>query len=316
MGKFYPLIVGYRMSKEERNVISIQNLKKAFGKREILKGVDLTIHPGEFYGIFGKNGAGKSTLFKSILGLYRPTSGEITICGKGLKKNKTVIGYMPENISIYGNMTVVDNLKVSAYSSGNKISHKEIKKILEIIDLEGNGDKKGQDLSLGMKRRLQLAMATMTKEADIFILDEPTNGMDINGVIWLKKYLLDLKEKGKTILVCSHSLNIMEDLVDKYCILIDGVIKEKGIWNNKDEKTYHYKLSIKEDDVNNHILNVLNNIGREVKQKGNIFTLKTKDNAFSFSEKLISEGIHVDEFEMEKESLEKIFIESVGGNEK
>lgn len=300
---------------EKEIVISIKDLKKIFDKKEVLKGINLSIGKGDFYGIFGKNGAGKSTLFKHILGLIRETSGEILIGGEKISKSKLRIGYLPENIALYGNMSVVDNLKVAAMSAGGKLSKKDIAEILDKVNLTGSERVKANDLSLGMKRRLQLAMATMTKESDILILDEPTNGMDVNGVIWLKQYLKNLKKTGKTILICSHSLNIMEELIDRYCIIIDGKIVNDEAWNYKELQNYCYSIELDEEKCSyNKAKQLLEEIGDIQKADDGRLNVTTKYKILPFCEILMKEEIPALDVTVEKESLEKIFIESVGIN--
>jgi len=215
-------------------MIKINNIKKSFKDKEVLKGITIEIKAGDFCGVFGRNGAGKSTLFKNILGLTKPTSGEILINGYNINhpinKNKYLIGYLPENIALYPYMNVRDTLKYAALSIGEDISKNRLKEILYKVNLEGSEKTKTADLSLGMKRRLQFALATMIGDPDIYILDEPTNGMDVNGVIWLKDFLSEFKKRNKTILVSSHSLNHMQDLISRFFILNNGNIVKEGKW--------------------------------------------------------------------------------------
>ncbi|MCI8410618.1 MAG: ABC transporter ATP-binding protein [Lachnospiraceae bacterium] len=291
-------------------MIQIQHLKKVYNKKkEVLKDINLEIEDGEFYGIFGKNGAGKSTLFKQILGLQKSTAGQIIVNGKvnGFHKE---IGYLPENIAVYPHLSVADNLKVAALCADADLSKKEISRILQDVSLEENGKTKAKDLSLGMKRRLQFAMATMTKPANILILDEPTNGLDINGVLWMRDYLKGLHKQNKTILICSHSLDTMEEIITHYCILKDGNIVKEGKWNVENSKLYKVKIA---EEITTSIISKLENVFEEVYIKEGQIIVKSDLNIMDFVLQLHKMGIVAKDIDKYREKLESIFIESVNG---
>lgn len=294
---------------EIKDYIIIDKLYKSYGKKNVINGISLRIKKGTFFGLFGKNGAGKTTLFKHILGMITSTKGNIYLDGKNISKVKDIsIGYLPENVSIYGHLNVVDNLKVAALSSGNDLDADEISDILNKINLKGSERSLAKSLSLGMKRRLQFAMATMIKPVDILILDEPTNGMDINGVLWLKDYLINLKKKKITILVCSHSLNIMEDLIDEYCIMKDGKVIKNDFWekdkNRKFEVYFENKIN-EEDKIR------LSKLGKITKAEDCRIQLITEKNMYELVKALIRQNINIKDIEQISNGLEDIFIESV-----
>lgn len=294
---------------EIKDYIIIDKLYKSYGKRNVINGISLRIKKGTFFGLFGKNGAGKTTLFKHILGMITSTKGNIYLDGKNISKVKDIsIGYLPENVSIYGHLNVVDNLKVAALSSGNDLDADEISDILNKINLKGSERTLAKSLSLGMKRRLQFAMATMIKPVDILILDEPTNGMDINGVLWLKDYLINLKKKKITILICSHSLNIMEDLIDEYCIMKDGKVIKNDFWekdkNRKFEVYFENKIN-EEDKIR------LSKLGKITKAEDYRIQLISEKNMYELVKALISQNITIKDIEQISNGLEDIFIESV-----
>lgn len=294
---------------EIKDYIIIDKLYKSYGKRNVINGISLRIKKGTFFGLFGKNGAGKTTLFKHILGMITSTKGNIYLDGKNISKVKDIsIGYLPENVSIYGHLNVVDNLKVAALSSGNDLDADEISDILNKINLKGSERTLAKSLSLGMKRRLQFAMATMIKPVDILILDEPTNGMDINGVLCLKDYLINLKKKKITILICSHSLNIMEDLIDEYCIMKDGKVIKNDFWekdkNRKFEVYFENKIN-EEDKIR------LSKLGKITKVEDYRIQLISEKNMYELVKALISQNINIKDIEQISNGLEDIFIESV-----
>lgn len=290
--------------------ISIQDIHKRYGKKDVLKGISLDIDKGEFWGIFGKNGAGKTTLFKILLGLVSPSSGNIYFDGITVKKMKHLsIGYLPENISLYGHLSVADNLKVAALSAGFTLNSKNIFNILESVNLNTTKTL-AKDLSLGMKRRLQFAMATMTKPTDILILDEPTNGMDVNGVLWLKDYIDKERKEGRTILICSHSLNLMEDMVDHYCVINDGRIVKSESWNTEQQKLYLLTFNA----ISDYDLRVISQLGnvKEIDQQK--ISLMSDFKLIDVVKFLIDHNLDPDNIVPVKESLEKIYIESVAEN--
>lgn len=294
---------------EIKDYIIIDKLYKSYGKRNVINGISLRIKKGTFFGLFGKNGAGKTTLFKHILGMITSTKGNIYLDGKNISKVKDIsIGYLPENVSIYGHLNVVDNLKVAALSSGNDLDADEISDILNKINLKGSERTLAKSLSLGMKRRLQFAMATMIKPVDILILDEPTNGMDINGVLWLKDYLINLKKKKITILICSHSLNIMEDLIDEYCIMKDGKVIKNDFWEKDKSRKFevYFENKINEEDKIR-----LSKLGKITKAEDYRIQLISEKNMYELVKALISQNITIKDIEQISNGLEDIFIESV-----
>ena len=284
----------------EEYIIESHHLKKCFQEKVALENINIKIHKGKFCGIFGKNGAGKSTLFKIILGLISSSEGDLKI------SDHLSIGYMPENIALYDHLSVHDNIQVTALSAGYEVSNNKMKDILEKVNLPSRTLAK--NLSLGMKRRLQLAMATMCKPVDLLILDEPTNGMDVNSVLWLKDFLLQMKKKGITILVCSHSLNVLEHLIDHYYILVDGHIVKDEDWHN--ELHNQYILTIN-DDMNEKDISLIKNHFSIVKQEDDKLIIHSDKKLLDISRFIIKNHLPVEDIDKEHESLEDIFLESV-----
>jgi len=203
-------------------VLTIVDLNKTYKDQKILKNISLNFEQGKVYGLLGKNGAGKSTLIKLIIGLKKITSGSV-IC-------ESKISYLPENICLYSHLTAKENLKVmSNYSKKN--SKPDFNKILEEVSLHNTSKKNVTDFSLGMKRRLQLAMTLYIGLQEIIILDEPTNGLDLIGLDWLRKKIKLLRAEGKTIIIASHSFKELEELITDYIILDNGEIVSTGEWS-------------------------------------------------------------------------------------
>lgn len=204
--------------------IQVQKLRKSYKGREVLKNISFEIKEGSICGLLGINGAGKSTIMKIIFGLENADSG--TVIFNGRKNAKTYeIGALIETPAIYMNLSAYDNLKTRALLYD--ISDERIDEVLNLIGLSNTGKKKAGSFSLGMKQRLGLGMAIITSP-DLLILDEPTNGLDPDGIKELLNLMISLKKSGMTILLSSHQLYEVSKVADKIVILHDGQIFYDG----------------------------------------------------------------------------------------
>lgn len=213
-------------------IIKIENFTKEIKKQKILDNINMELTKGKTYGIIGHNGSGKTVLFKSISGLLRGSGGTIKVFGKIIGKDidfPESLGVIIENPGFLGNLTGFNNLKILA-SIKNIINHKEIKENIELVGLDPNDKKKVKNYSLGMKQRLGIAQAIMER-SELLILDEPTNGLDKDGVEAVRELLLELKKQGKTILLASHNPLDIEILCDEIFELDRGKILRHEIIN-------------------------------------------------------------------------------------
>ena len=204
--------------------IQVQKLRKSYKDREVLKNISFEIKEGSICGLLGINGAGKSTIMKIIFGLENADSGTVIFNGG---KNASIyeIGALIETPAIYMNLSAFDNLKTRALLYD--ISDERINEVLNLIGLSNTGKKKAGSFSLGMKQRLGLGMAIITSP-DLLILDEPTNGLDPDGIKELLNLMISLKKSGMTILLSSHQLYEVSKVADKIVILHDGQIFYDG----------------------------------------------------------------------------------------
>ncbi len=205
-------------------VVQIKNLRKSYKEKDILKGISFDIEKGSVCGLLGVNGAGKSTIMKIIFGLESADSGAVLFNGEMIgKKKKTSfeIGALIESPAIYMNLSAFDNLKTRALLYD--VSDDRIIEVLNLIGLSHTGKKKASHFSLGMKHRLGLGMAMITNP-DLLILDEPTNGLDPDGIKELLDLINDLKQIGMTILLSSHQLHEVSKVADRIVILHNGDI--------------------------------------------------------------------------------------------
>lgn len=208
-------------------VISVKDLGLKIKKDVILQSVNMDLERGKIHGIVGRNGSGKTMLMKCICGFVRPTSGEVKVEGKRIGKdvdfpqNVGIIIETPGFIPYYSGYR---NLKILA-GLRRKIDNDDIRETMKVVGLEGAENKLVRKYSLGMRQRLGLAQAMMEKP-DVFILDEPMNGLDNDGVEDMRKILLDLKKQGKTILLVSHNSEDITVLCDEIYHMDKGVLEK------------------------------------------------------------------------------------------
>lgn len=210
------------------SAIEFRDLAKKYGKVRSVRKLTASIAEGKITGLLGPNGAGKSTSLRCLLGLARPTSGEAKILGmhyRNLKNPMTKIGAVLDSRGFHGGLTGRQNLRVLA--AAGKISDARVDEVLQLVDLEPAADKRAKSYSLGMKQRLALAGALLG-DPKVLILDEPANGLDPLGIAWLRGFLRQLADDGKTVLVSSHQLAEMQHTVDDVIIINHGMLVAQG----------------------------------------------------------------------------------------
>ena len=212
------------------NIVEIKELFKIIDKEEILSDISLQIAEGEIYGLLGPNGAGKTTLMKCMLSLLTITSGSIEIFGKNLQEHReeilSQVGSIIETPIFYENCTAKEILEIHAQYMGKNITELDIINSLRMVGLK-NTTKKVKEFSLGMRQRLGLARAFLTKPR-LLILDEPINGLDPVGIQEIRNILQLLsKEHGITILISSHILSEISQIADKIGVIKNGSMIEQ-----------------------------------------------------------------------------------------
>lgn len=205
-------------------MISITDLHKNFGVNQVLNGIDLSIKKGETVAILGPNGSGKTTLIKSILGMVKPSSGDIFIEGMNVSNQwdyRKNIDYLPQIANFPGNLKVIELLRMIKDIRGNDITQED--RFIELFGLKPFLQKKLSHLSGGTKQKVNLVLTFMF-DSDMIILDEPTSGLDPVSLIALKSLITSEKRKGKTILITSHIMSFVEEVCDKLVFILDGKI--------------------------------------------------------------------------------------------
>lgn len=207
-------------------ILETKGLKKYYGKQLSVNDVSLQIPRGSIYGLLGPNGAGKSTTLKMITGLLYPSSGEIVIFGKLWKREHLRrIGTLIESPALYGNLTAFENLSVHTKLMG--LPKERIYEVLEIVELKNTGKKLASHFSMGMKQRLGIAIALLGNP-ELLILDEPTNGLDPIGIQELRELIRSFPERGITVILSSHILTEVSQIVDHVGIISEGELKFQG----------------------------------------------------------------------------------------
>lgn len=203
-----------------------ENISKTIRGKKILSGINLELECGKIYGFTGPNGSGKTMLFRALSGLMSVDSGIIRWDGKVLRQDFSVLpnlGIILENVSLYSNMTGFENLKYLADIRG-EINNKEIRVALKRVGLDPDDRRTYRKYSLGMKQRLAIAQAVMEKPA-VIMLDEPTNGLDDEGVEIVRRLILEEKERGALILLASHNSSDIRFLTDTVYQINNGILR-------------------------------------------------------------------------------------------
>ena len=219
--------------KNQGLVLEVSNLSKNVGKNQVLNNVSLSIHEGEIYALLGKNGAGKTTLMKTIFNILKEDSGQVKIFGKETSNNNDNsvfinIGSIIETPIFYYNLSAVDNLEIYCDYIGKEFKS-NIPDVLKMVGLNTNNisTKKVRDFSLGMKQRLGLARAFLSKPK-LLILDEPINGLDPIGIKEIRELILDINQKyGTSILISSHIISEIDKIASVVGIIDEGHMVEE-----------------------------------------------------------------------------------------
>ena len=290
--------------------INIININKKYKNRKVLSNINLNISSGEIVGLVGDNGAGKSTLMKIIAGIVKPESGIVKLDELTFEKNRIEylknISFVIEEPSLYLEMSGLDHINFIAKL--NNISQNKIDEIIKFINIGESLKKRCSSYSLGMKQRLALGLALL-KEGNFIVLDEPTNGLDIDSSIELRKKLIFLaKEKNISILISSHILSEIEKICDRVIFIKSGLIIKDNF--NLKKETLKNIILVVEDRIeflgyiskNNNILSL-----EEI--ESNKFKINIESNLInSFINELSNKNIHYTNILISDVSLEDEYI--------
>ncbi|QTA38825.1 ABC transporter ATP-binding protein [Thermosipho ferrireducens] len=237
--------------------LKVKNLKKIYKTKkkviEAVKNISFSTYKGEIFAILGPNGAGKTTTIKSILRLVIPEDGEISVMGINLKKHpkkalENMSAVLEGNRNIHWRLTVMENLKYFGYirGLGGKYLKNRINEVIELVELSHKKKELAGKLSRGMQQRLAIAIALLP-DTPIVLLDEPTLGLDVESTIKVREILKKLSENGKTVLLSSHDMHLVESIADRVMIINDGKIvaydKKDNLLNAFRKKAYKITIT-------------------------------------------------------------------------
>lgn len=297
-------------------IVETVGLTKKFKHQTAVNAVNMKVKKGAIYGFIGRNGAGKTTTLKMICGLSKPTSGEIHLFndthGEYTYRN---IGALIENVGAYPELTAKENMLLKKTGLGIHGYH-EVDSLLELLHLKEAGKKKVKHFSLGMKQRLGIALALLGNP-DLLILDEPTNGLDPEGIREMRNTLIDLNEqKGITIIISSHILGELDRIATHYGIIKNGELIEEISRSELSEKCKDY-LSLTVDNVEKTVLVLEENLkirDYEIMENGD-FHVYGKIESGMINSALTLQNIHVLQMYYQKQDLETYFLNMIGGND-
>lgn len=296
------------------NILECKNLCKTFGKKQILHNVSFEIKKGDILGFIGPNGAGKTTTIKLILGLQNITNGKVLINGYDVEKEFTKaiekVGAIVENPDMYMYMSGYDNLKLVA-NMYKGITTKRIDEVVKLVKLENRINDKVSKYSLGMRQRLGIAQAIL-HNPNLLILDEPTNGLDPEGIKEMRELLVDLAKKEEmAILISSHNLAELDNFCNKICIIKNGEIIETNEITAIKKDIEHQQFIVEIDNTKD--IKKLYSEATIVNDR--IFKISMKkENVPNLVVNLVNNNIKIYEIKEDEKSLEDAFFERTGGN--
>ena len=295
-------------------LLEVKNVSKSFGKKKVLKDISFSLSSGEILGFIGPNGSGKTTTIKLILGLQSIDSGSVFINNYDVSKNfsKAIekVGAIVENPDMYLYLSGRKNLELVARMYKG-ITKDRIEEIIKLVGLESRIKDKVSKYSLGMRQRLGIA-ASILHKPNLLILDEPTNGLDPEGIKELRSLLVKLaKEEGVGILISSHNLSELENFCTNICILKNGeIIEDTSVKEVKQKDGTSYLICL---DKTKGIDKLLND-NDEIIDTQTIKVHKNKEEITDYIKTLIEHEYKIYEFKLETITLEDAFLEKAGGN--
>ncbi len=293
-------------------VVEIRGLTKRYPGRRGSGGVtavdsiDLTVNRGEVYGFLGPNGAGKTTTLRMLVGLIAPTVGEITVLGArpGSREAVSGIGALIEGPAFYPYLSGRDNLKVVARYAGTPET--SIDEMLELVDLDGRGRDRFASYSLGMKQRLGVA-AALLKDPELIVLDEPTNGLDPQGMRDMRGLIRRLGQDGRTVILSSHMLGEVQQICDRIGVIDHGRMITEG---TVDELRGGIELVIAASptDVASDTVRAMAGVELLRTESGRLYLDADESRTADITYALVAAGVAVTEIHREERELEDVFF--------
>ncbi|MBO0993437.1 ABC transporter ATP-binding protein [Bacillus sp. SD088] len=300
------------------DIIRTRGLTKKVNGRELVSDINLHIKKGEIYGFLGQNGVGKTTIMKMLTGLMIPTSGEIELFGSTFtEKSKSVlkrVGSIIEYPIFFEHLTACENISLHCEYLGF-YDHKAIKEALDLVHLTGMEKKQVKSFSLGMKQRLGIARAIITKP-ELIVLDEPTNGLDPIGIKDVRDLILMLNKNYEiTFLLSSHILGEMEQVVDRIGVVNNGkLVNEVALADIRKQQTDYIELVTTDIEKTVYLLeSELQISNMKIIQDNKIRIYDWTQSPNAISKMLVLQGIGIEEIQKHKNSLEDYFYKQING---
>ena len=295
-------------------ILTINNLTKKFGYLTAVKDLSFTINKGNVYGILGPNGSGKSTTLGVVLNVVNKTQGDFHWFDGNISTHEALkrVGAIIERPNFYPYMSAYDNLKLVCRIKG--VAESKINEKLEVVGLLERKNSKFKTYSLGMKQRLAIASALLN-DPEILILDEPTNGLDPQGIHQIREIIKEIANNGTTILLASHLL----DEVEKVCTHVVVLRKGEKLYSGRvDEMISSYGFFELKTDKHEELLSILENDDtiKNIKVEDGLITafLNNPIEASDFNKQMFDKGIILSHLVKRKESLEEQFLQLTDNN--
>ena len=297
------------------NAIEIRGLKKSYRGMYALDGLDMTVPVGAIYGFIGENGSGKSTTEKLICGHLVKDSGVIKLFGKDYTDAgvRARVGALIENTGCFPGSSIYTNLKMQAINLGIENADEEINRVLKIVRMEDHANLKFKKCSLGMKQRIGIAMALLGEPA-LLILDEPINGLDVDGMKIMREILVDItKNYNCTVLISSHILGELEKIATHYGIIKQGKMIQELSAKEMESRARVF-VSVKTKDTKN-AKELLQNRYKNVREEDGYIRVYDEDDTEGIVKFLIDSGHIMSEVKKNKVGLEEYYIELMSQKE-
>ncbi|MFW6376086.1 MAG: ABC transporter ATP-binding protein [Thermoplasmatota archaeon] len=307
------------MSAQYKTILQIEGLTKRYGNLTAVDSLDLEVDRGEIFGFLGPNGAGKTTTIKAMTGLLHPTEGDIRIGDKRLSKDPreaTIdVGYLPENVRLYDNLTGRETLKFIADVRNVDV---DIDESLEKVNLLEHANRKVGDYSKGMVQRLAFAQSVLGNP-ELLILDEPTSGLDPEGTVVVKEMVKEYTKSGGTVFFSSHILPNVQEVADRVGIITKGkLIAIDSVENLRDKLELPTELEIKISDDAKKVVNALegSQLVKKFHAKGTKVTITCdSEDKMKVIHLVEDQGVEILDFNADYGDLEDIFMRYTGGEE-
>jgi ABC-2 type transport system ATP-binding protein len=299
------------MAMENMTIVETHSLTKRFGNGVLaVDSIAMSVRRGEVYGFLGPNGAGKTTTLRMLVGLIRPTSGTATVAGHtpGDPAGLIRTGSLIESPGFYPYLSGRENLKVVADLAG--VRHKRVEEVLDIVELTSRAGRNFGTYSTGMKQRLGVA-AALLKDPDLVILDEPTNGLDPQGMAEMRKLIKDIGQGDRTVLLSSHLLGEVEQICDRVGVISNGkLVKQSTVQDLVGEEGVLVRAE--PIDRAEEVLTRMLGAAAITRQDGALHLKTQPARSVEINRELMNAGVGVSELRPFERSLEEVFFQLTG----